>query len=108
MWVFFCLQAYSVYDEEIGYCQGQSFLAAVLLLHVSIHDLNFYYSESIVSNSIIIAQHTHSLYLAKDRAYLWQCLLNSDFLFSSHLIKWGIQLHVRKLGVLYSFAKFDF
>lgn len=32
------LQAYSVYDEEIGYCQGQSFLAAVLLLHVSITD----------------------------------------------------------------------
>eukprot|EP00064_Thunnus_orientalis_P005384 superscaffoldBa00000524_g5398 len=37
----FCLQrsgsgfgAYSVYDEEIGYCQGQSFLAAVLLLHM--------------------------------------------------------------------------
>ena len=29
------LQAYSVYDDEIGYCQGQSFLAAVLLLHVS-------------------------------------------------------------------------
>ncbi len=29
-------QAYTVYDEEIGYCQGQSFLAAVLLLHVSI------------------------------------------------------------------------
>lgn len=28
-------KAYSVYDEEIGYCQGQSFLAAVLLLHVS-------------------------------------------------------------------------
>lgn len=31
----FLSQAYSVYDEEIGYCQGQSFLAAVLLLHVS-------------------------------------------------------------------------
>lgn len=28
------MQAYSVYDEEIGYCQGQSFLAAVLLLHM--------------------------------------------------------------------------
>ncbi|PNI11499.1 hypothetical protein CK820_G0055300, partial [Pan troglodytes] len=26
--------AYSVYDEDIGYCQGQSFLAAVLLLHM--------------------------------------------------------------------------
>lgn len=33
--LFFFSQAYSVYDEEIGYCQGQSFLAAVLLLHVS-------------------------------------------------------------------------
>lgn len=36
---FFFFQAYSVYDEEIGYCQGQSFLAAVLLLHVSIRFL---------------------------------------------------------------------
>ncbi|KFO60974.1 Rab GTPase-activating protein 1-like [Corvus brachyrhynchos] len=27
-------KAYSVYDEDIGYCQGQSFLAAVLLLHM--------------------------------------------------------------------------
>uniref|UniRef100_A0A8D3BHJ1 Rab GTPase-activating protein 1-like n=1 Tax=Scophthalmus maximus TaxID=52904 RepID=A0A8D3BHJ1_SCOMX len=27
-------KAYSVYDEEIGYCQGQSFFAAVLLLHM--------------------------------------------------------------------------
>ncbi|KAL4219350.1 Rab GTPase-activating protein 1 [Mactra antiquata] len=27
-------KAYSVYDEEIGYCQGQSFLAAALLLHM--------------------------------------------------------------------------
>lgn len=27
-------KAYSVYDEEIGYCQGLSFVAAVLLLHM--------------------------------------------------------------------------
>ncbi|XP_051929864.1 rab GTPase-activating protein 1-like isoform X2 [Hippocampus zosterae] len=27
-------KAYAVYDDEIGYCQGQSFLAAVLLLHM--------------------------------------------------------------------------
>ena len=27
-------KAYALYDEEIGYCQGQSFLAASLLLHV--------------------------------------------------------------------------
>ncbi|XP_054720811.1 rab GTPase-activating protein 1-like [Uloborus diversus] len=27
-------KAYSVYDPEVGYCQGQSFLAAALLLHI--------------------------------------------------------------------------
>lgn len=27
-------RAYSVYDDEVGYCQGMSFLAAVLLLHL--------------------------------------------------------------------------
>ncbi|XP_047134401.1 rab GTPase-activating protein 1 isoform X1 [Hydra vulgaris] len=27
-------KAYSIYDEEVGYCQGLSFLIAVLLLHV--------------------------------------------------------------------------
>ena len=29
------LQAYAIYDAEIGYVQGLSFLAAALLLHVS-------------------------------------------------------------------------
>jgi len=28
-------KAYAVYDEEVGYCQGLSFLAASLLIHVS-------------------------------------------------------------------------
>ena len=32
--VCYCAQVYSVYDEETGYCQGLSFLAAALLLHV--------------------------------------------------------------------------
>lgn len=27
-------KAYSLYDEEVSYCQGLSFLAAALLLHV--------------------------------------------------------------------------
>lgn len=36
-------KAYAVYDEEVGYCQGLSFLAAALLLHVShIHFLICY------------------------------------------------------------------
>lgn len=28
-------KAYSIYDEEVGYCQGLSFIVAVLLLQVS-------------------------------------------------------------------------
>lgn len=28
-------RAYANYDEEVGYCQGLSFLVATLLLHVS-------------------------------------------------------------------------
>lgn len=28
-------KAYAVYDTEIGYCQGLTFIAASLLLHVS-------------------------------------------------------------------------
>ena len=40
-------KAYAVYDEEIGYCQGFSFLAAALVLHVrrqadvDVHDCTF-------------------------------------------------------------------
>ena len=30
-------KAYSVYDEEVGYCQGFSFMAAMLLLQVRGH-----------------------------------------------------------------------
>ena len=30
------IQAYSLYDREVGYCQGSLFLAGELLMHVSI------------------------------------------------------------------------
>lgn len=30
-------KAYSLYDEEVGYCQGLSFLGAALLLHVCVN-----------------------------------------------------------------------
>lgn len=33
--LFSLLKAYSVIDEEVGYCQGLSFLGGILLLHVS-------------------------------------------------------------------------
>ena len=34
-------KAYSIYDEEVGYCQGFSFMAAVLLLQVRPEDSVF-------------------------------------------------------------------
>lgn len=34
--LFNLLKAYSLLDHEVGYCQGLSFVAGVLLLHVSI------------------------------------------------------------------------
>ena len=33
--LFNILKAYSLLDEEVGYCQGLSFVAGVLLMHVS-------------------------------------------------------------------------
>lgn len=51
-------QAYSVYDEEIGYCQGQSFLAAVLLLHVS-RRVVFPLSEDVYSIFYFVLHFTH-------------------------------------------------
>ena len=33
------LKAYSLLDKEVGYCQGLSFVAGVLLMHVRSHYL---------------------------------------------------------------------
>ncbi|GFR24549.1 TBC1 domain family member 1 [Trichonephila clavata] len=38
--LFSLLKAYSVVDEEVGYCQGLSFLGGILLLHVSVVSVN--------------------------------------------------------------------
>lgn len=40
--LFNLLKAYSLLDPEVGYCQGLSFVAGVLLLHVSILIHSFY------------------------------------------------------------------
>ena len=34
--LFNLLKAYSLFDKQVGYCQGLSFVAAILLLHVRI------------------------------------------------------------------------
>ncbi|CAH8460409.1 unnamed protein product [Heterobilharzia americana] len=34
--LFFVSRAYALYDEEVGYCQGLTFFAAVLLLHMPV------------------------------------------------------------------------
>lgn len=42
-------KAYSVYDEEVGYCQGLSFIVAVLLLQVGLPHSIFRISMCIAS-----------------------------------------------------------
>lgn len=32
------LHAYSVADEEVGYCQGMSYIAGIFLIHVSLNE----------------------------------------------------------------------
>jgi TBC1 domain-containing protein 4 len=34
--LFNLLKAYSLLDREVGYCQGISFIAGILLMHVSV------------------------------------------------------------------------
>lgn len=36
LYIYVPMQAYSVYDREVGYCQGSPFIAGVLLLHVRV------------------------------------------------------------------------
>ena len=42
-------QAYAVYDEDLGYVQGLSFLAAALLLHVSPSHIVFTFVAFVVA-----------------------------------------------------------
>jgi len=36
------LRAYSVFDEEIGYCQGMSFIVGLLLMNIKNAELAFW------------------------------------------------------------------
>ncbi|XP_033936458.1 rab GTPase-activating protein 1-like isoform X4 [Pseudochaenichthys georgianus] len=58
-------KAYSVYDEEIGYCQGQSFLAAVLLLHEQLPDLWSHFQELNLEAHMYASQWFLTLFTAK-------------------------------------------
>lgn len=46
-------KAYAVHDSEVGYCQGLSFLAATLLLHVSTVIIKHYHHISTVLYKLI-------------------------------------------------------
>ncbi|XP_061538922.1 rab GTPase-activating protein 1-like isoform X2 [Phycodurus eques] len=58
-------KAYAVYDEEIGYCQGQSFLAAVLLLHEQLPDLWSHFQELNLEAHMYASQWFLTLFTAK-------------------------------------------
>ena len=50
--LFNLLKAYSLLDREVGYCQGLSFVAGILLMHVSGWFLNYPETSSLHSASI--------------------------------------------------------
>ncbi|XP_074246119.1 rab GTPase-activating protein 1-like isoform X2 [Saimiri boliviensis] len=58
-------KAYSVYDEDIGYCQGQSFLAAVLLLHEQLPDLHSHFCDLNLEAHMYASQWFLTLFTAK-------------------------------------------
>ncbi|XP_038856774.1 rab GTPase-activating protein 1-like isoform X2 [Salvelinus namaycush] len=58
-------KAYSVYDEEIGYCQGQSFLAAVLLLHEQLPELWSHFHHLNLEAHMYASQWFLTLFTAK-------------------------------------------
>uniref|UniRef100_A0A674DMX7 Rab GTPase-activating protein 1-like n=1 Tax=Salmo trutta TaxID=8032 RepID=A0A674DMX7_SALTR len=58
-------KAYSVYDEEIGYCQGQSFLAAVLLLHEQLPELWSHFQDLNLEAHMYASQWFLTLFTAK-------------------------------------------
>jgi TBC1 domain family member 1 len=53
------LKAYSLFDKEVGYCQGLSFVAAILLLHVSAY----------CSSLMIISYWLNFLQMSEDEAF---------------------------------------
>ncbi|CAG2203380.1 GAPCENA [Mytilus edulis] len=58
-------KAYSVYDEEIGYVQGISFVAASLLLHDHIPDLFEHFTEMGLEIHMFASQWFLTLFTAK-------------------------------------------
>ena len=46
--LFNLLKAYSLMDQEVGYCQGLSFVAGILLMHVSNNFPNEYLPHTFV------------------------------------------------------------
>lgn len=46
---FFLVQAYSVFDREVGYCQGSPFITGLLLMQVSVSQIII----SCISHSIL-------------------------------------------------------
>ena len=38
------MKVYSIYDQEVGYCQGLGFIGGVLLMHVKFHSFLYFFS----------------------------------------------------------------
>lgn len=81
-------KAYAVYDAEVGYCQGLSFIAASLLLHVSILIIGLSYAKFVFVDRFMEKMLVFSFILSKNGLNALQ-VINLKFLkiFNSRIFK---------------------
>uniref|UniRef100_A0A095A225 Rab GTPase-activating protein 1 n=1 Tax=Schistosoma haematobium TaxID=6185 RepID=A0A095A225_SCHHA len=63
--LFLVSRAYALYDEEVGYCQGLTFFAAVLLLHDQLPDVAKHFSDLGLETHMFASQWFLTLFTAK-------------------------------------------
>lgn len=60
---FFCLQAYSLHDREVGYCQGSGFIVGLLLMQVGFWSSIWLFINHRISEGLKEQMKVPSLYI---------------------------------------------
>lgn len=74
--LFNLLKAYSLLDPEVGYCQGLSFVAGVLLLHVS-------FTSLVLTTITSYPWYKWLLYLIQQHHMVWQMPVTTPHMYHS-------------------------
>lgn len=117
--LFNVLRAYSNYNEELGYCQGMSSIAAFLLMHVSEEIDVFWMLVDIISSYGIESNFTTGLVGAKESFYIHDRLLKklmpklhrhlqkNDVDVSFYATKWYMELFIGSMPFEFTLRVWD-